>query len=107
MEKTKKVFAEGIYFDRPREGAPEFVKGRISIKIETAVPFLQKNASNGYVNLDLKTSKEGKLYLEVNTWKKDGTLSAEEKANIVALRTGEATKKAVQNDINVDDIPFN
>lgn len=65
--KPDKIFAKGIYFDKPREGAPEFIRGRISIKVVDAIPFLEMFQSNaGYVNLDLKKSKEGKLYLELN-----------------------------------------
>ena len=26
--------AEGIYFDLPREGAPDFVKGKVSINLK-------------------------------------------------------------------------
>lgn len=69
MDKTEKVFAEGIWFDRPREGAPDFVKGRINIKVPDLIIFLENHRNNaGYVNLDLKISKAGKLYLELNTW---------------------------------------
>lgn len=69
-EKKETVFASGFYFDKPREGAPDFVKGRLSIKVEDALTFLEtyKN-SKGYVNLDLLKSKDGsKLYLTLNRW---------------------------------------
>lgn len=67
---TKTIFADGFFFDRPREGAPEFVKGRMSIKVEEAIPFLKANVNEkGYINLDLKLSREGKLYLQLDTWK--------------------------------------
>lgn len=35
----------------------------------------QKNTKkkSGYINLDLKKSKEGKLYLELNSWEKKET----------------------------------
>lgn len=68
-EQKEKIFPKGIYFERPREGAPEFIKGRINIKVPELIPFIQANQNNaGYVNLDLKKSKEGKLYLELNTF---------------------------------------
>lgn len=67
-----KIFAEGMYFEKPHENAPEFVKGKISIKVAQAVPFLEKHENGGgYVNLDLKKSKEGKLYLELNQYIKE------------------------------------
>jgi hypothetical protein len=62
--------AAGFFFDRPRDGAPEFVKGRMSIKVEEAIPFLNENKNEkGYVNLDLLVSKAGKLYLKLNEYK--------------------------------------
>jgi len=67
---TETTLAAGMFFDRPREGAPEFVKGRMSIKVSDALPFLEVNKNEaGYVNLDLLTSKAGKLYLKLNTYK--------------------------------------
>lgn len=63
--------AKGIYFDKPREGAPSFVKGRLSIKVTDAIEMLnQYKNDKDYVNLDLLQSKDKtKLYLTVNTWK--------------------------------------
>ena len=64
------TLAKGFFFDRPREGSPEFVKGRISIKVEDAIAFLNEHKNEkDYVNLDLLSSKEGKLYLKLNDWK--------------------------------------
>jgi len=70
-EKKEKVFAKGIYFDKPREGAPDFVKGNISVKVDDFIAFAKEHEKkSGYINLDLKKSKEGKLYLELNSWEK-------------------------------------
>ncbi len=66
---AEKIFADGFRFEKPREGSPEFVKGRISIKVPEAITFLERHQSNaGWVNIDLKKSAGGKLYLELNTW---------------------------------------
>lgn len=95
-EKKEKIFAKGIYFERPREGSPEFVKGRINIKVPDLIPFINEHQNNaGYVNLDLKKSKEGKLYLELNTWKP--TPKVEEKR--------EPTIDPVTG-VDTNDIPF-
>ena len=68
-EKKEKIFADGFRFEKPREGSPEFIKGRISVKVPEAIIFLQKHQNNGgWVNIDLKKSKGGVLYLELNTW---------------------------------------
>jgi hypothetical protein len=66
-----KTFLEGFFFERPREGAPAFVKGRMSIKVDKAVEFLQANANEkGYVNADLLVSKDNsKLYFTLNDYK--------------------------------------
>ena len=68
-EKKEKIFVDGVRFEKPREGAPEFVKGRLSFKVDEAVAFLQKHKTeSGWVNADLKKSAGGKLYLELNTF---------------------------------------
>lgn len=66
--KKEKIFAGGFIFKRKNEKAPEFVKGHISIKVEEAVKFIQTHDNKGWVNLDLKESQGGKLYLELNTF---------------------------------------
>jgi hypothetical protein len=69
MEKTT-IFADGMYFDRPQEGAPPFVKGRIKIEAAKFIPFLNAHANaDGIVRLDLLTSKENKLYLKLDDYK--------------------------------------
>lgn len=62
--------AGGFYFDKPREGAPEFIKARISVKVEDAIETLKKYKNDaGYVNLELLKKKDGTgHYLQVNTY---------------------------------------
>lgn len=65
------IFIGGMSFRKPREGAPEFIKGSISIKLKDFFEFAkQHNNGTGWMNIDLKKSKGGKLYLSLNTWKK-------------------------------------
>ena len=67
--KKEKIFADGFRFEKPREGSPDFVKGRISVKVPEAVAFLQQHQNNGgWVNLEIKKSKEGKFYIELDTY---------------------------------------
>ena len=68
MEKTEKVLADGFIFKR-NEKAPEFVVGSMSIKVDEAMAFLAQNESKGWVNLNVKKSKGGKFYMELDTWK--------------------------------------
>jgi hypothetical protein len=61
MEKKDKVFAKGFNFKRS-ENAPEWVVGKLSIKLEDAMPFLTQNQSNDWVNLKCRSrGKHGKL----------------------------------------------
>ena len=65
-----RIFANGIRFRHPWSSAPEYIKGSIAIKVEEFISFLQQNGTDGWVNLGLKESKDGKsLYFELNTWK--------------------------------------
>jgi len=63
----EKVFADGFIFKRS-EKAPDFVVGNISVKNEDAIAFLKKHEKNGWTNLQVKTSKEGKYYIELDTF---------------------------------------
>ena len=65
------IFADGIRFLKPSPKAPDWVKGHIAIKVEEFTNFINANQHNGWVDIDLKESKNGKLYLELNTFKKD------------------------------------
>lgn len=67
MQQQEKIFADGFSFKR-REGAPSFVIGRQSIKVDEAIAFLKANVKNGWVNLDIKQSKGGSYYCELDTW---------------------------------------
>lgn len=73
MEQEKKtVFADGIMFTKKRDGAPDFVRGGVSVRVEQFYTWAKQHANqNGFVNLDLLKSKEkGTLYFKLNDWKK-------------------------------------
>jgi hypothetical protein len=88
---TEKVFADGFIFKR-KENAPDFVIGSQSIKVDEAIAFLQLNQKNGWVNLDIKQSKGGKYYCELDTWQ-----PAEKKAEPKSAPAPTAVE---------DDVPF-
>lgn len=67
MEQKPKVFADGFSFKR-REGAPDFVIGRQSVKVDEAIAFLKLHQKNGWVNIDIKQSQKGTYYCELDTW---------------------------------------
>lgn len=68
---NENIFASGIFFEKPHENAPDYVKGKVSIKIDEFITFLKANVNEkGYVNLDMKKSKEkGHIYFQLNDWK--------------------------------------
>lgn len=61
-------FPQGMMWKEPRQGAPEYVRGSVSIKREELIEWLS-NRDGEWVNLDLKESKGGKVYFSVNDWK--------------------------------------
>lgn len=87
MEQEEKQFPQGIIFKKPRDGAPDFIKGNISVKKDEFISYLGTlDKDNEWANFDLKLSKGGKLYLDLNDWKPESQ-----------EQTGEPTK---------DEIPF-
>jgi hypothetical protein len=83
----EKVFADGFVFKR-NPNAPEFVVGRMSIKVDDAIKFMKDNQDNGWVNVQIKQSKGGQFYTELDTWK--------------PTKGGEATQSPKQE----ADLPF-
>lgn len=70
MSETKKEFVDGLFVKNPRESAPEFVKGSLSILVDKFIPYLKSKANaKGYVNIDLLVSQDGNLYAKLNGWK--------------------------------------
>jgi predicted membrane-bound spermidine synthase len=83
---SDKIFADGFHFDKARENAPTFVLGRISVRVNDAIAFLNEHKNErGFVTIDVKESKGGKVYCELDTY--------------------QLTKRPVE-EINPDDIPF-
>ena len=88
---AEKVFPKGIFVKEPNEKAPDFVGNTISIKREELIQWLQSQEED-WINLKTMTSKAGKPYLEVDTWKPD--------------IKAEAEKERVVFDSTGDDLPF-
>lgn len=66
-----KQFTDGLFADKPSEKAPEFIKARLSFQADKFKAYLDQHKNvAGYVNVDLKESRGGKLYCELNTYKK-------------------------------------
>jgi hypothetical protein len=61
-------FPKGLIVKAPRDGAPDFVKAAISIKVAELIEWLSQREGD-WVNLDVKEAKSGKWYAAVNTFK--------------------------------------
>ena len=103
VNKNEKIFAQGLIFKAPRPKAPDFIKGTLSVKVDEFKEFIDKYINKGWVNIDLKVSKGGKYYAELNTWKKKETQAETiEKNNEIQENTDSLEEK----EINIEDIPF-
>ena len=67
MSNEEKIFADGFSFKR-NEKAPDFVVGRLSMKVDEAVAFIRQHEKGGWVNLNIKTARSGNHYVELDTY---------------------------------------
>lgn len=68
---SEKKFADGLRVSR-RDNAPDFVVCQLGFKADEFEAFLRANVTQGgWVNVDVKRSKTGNLYAELNDWKPD------------------------------------
>ena len=76
MQQEEKIFADGFSFKR-NENAPDFVVGRLSLKVDEAIAFIKEHEKKGWVNLNIKTARSGNHYVELDTYepKQDGKLA--------------------------------
>ena len=65
-------FVDGLMVKAPRDGAPDFVKGSISIKRVDLGNWLRAK-DDEWINIDIKESKGGKWYASVDNWKPDAS----------------------------------
>lgn len=67
---SDKIFPKGMTARKPSDKAPDFIKSNIGIKLDEFLDWAEQHLDErGWVNFDLKLSKEGKQYLELNTFK--------------------------------------
>jgi|TARA_R110002012_G_scaffold130761_1_gene283329 hypothetical protein len=90
-----KIFGEGIFF-KQKDNAPSFVMGAVSIKVDEFIVFLKENEKKGWVNLDLKESKGGKHYFQLDTWEPNPKMGKEKPV----------AKAKASAPVDTDEIPF-
>jgi len=103
-EKKEIKFVDGLFVSR-KDTAPEFVKASLSFKTEKFITWLQDNTNaNGYANVDILTSKAGKLYAKLNDFvPKEKDAFTKRKDGSVGVNPLNDMKK---DDIPVDQIAF-
>ncbi len=100
----EKIFADGFVFKRQEQNtaliplAPtesnHFVLGRLSVKTEDAVAWLKEHSNkDGWVSINIKKSKGGNFYCDLDTWEPD--------KSVVNTKKEPAVK-----DLPADDLPF-
>jgi len=62
-----KVFVDGMIVKR-HERAPDFVIANLSLKCKELVAWMQKHHRDGWCNIQIKQSKGGKYYAELDTF---------------------------------------
>jgi hypothetical protein len=97
-----KVFAEGFSFKR-NDNAPEFVVGRLSIKVDEAIAFIKKNEKSNWVNLSVKKARSGNYYLELDTFEPKKKEDEEKSVDSKKTKPKEKTSTKVDSD---DELPF-
>lgn len=95
-------FVDGLIIKAPHEKAPDFVKLRMSIKREELIGWLTQKDGD-WINLDVKESRNGKLYAAVDNWKPEGR---QRTGNGTPRRSGPDVARGQSADDFEDDIPF-
>lgn len=92
-----KIYPKGMYFGNPRDAAPSYVKGTLSIKSEDFINFLREHTNeSGYANFTFLESKDGKgYYFVLDTYQAEMNKPEE-------IKSVESSK----DEINPDEIPF-
>lgn len=102
-----KIFVKGLLFKRPEQGTPEWIKGKLAINPDILLKFAEEHklhkSEKGWLNVDLKASKEGVLYLELNTWK-----AKKENNEFQDLRDShnESITRNKESEVTADEVAF-
>jgi len=74
-------FVNGLIAKAPNPKAPDFVKASLSIKRVELIVWLHDRTED-WINVDVKESKSGKWYCQIQTWKPDKQNTNVERKNI-------------------------
>lgn len=98
----EKIFVDGMIVKR-NPNAPDFVICNLSLKCEELVAFMRKHHKDKWVNVQVKQSKGGKYYAELDTWQP--TDGEHAKKGMQDARSAAAPAPTPLDDFD-QDVPF-
>ena len=101
-------FIRGLFTSR-RENAPEFLLASLSFKTDHFIEWLKDHTNaNGYCNVDVLRSYEGKVYSKYNNWqpKKEESFVKTPEGKIKVVEHLSNDELFEPEDIKVDELPF-
>ena len=107
MAQDEKIFADGFSFKR-NEKAPDFVVGRLSMKVDEAVAFIRQHEKGGWVNLNVKTARSGNYYVELDTYEPTAQngMKPQEKVEAKPQSKPKQAKPEVEDEEDDGTLPF-
>jgi hypothetical protein len=75
------TFVNGLIFKPKHQNAPDFVQGKLSINVKNLREWLDTQTGE-WVNADIKQSKEGKYYIQVDEYKAPEATTAEPETDL-------------------------
>lgn len=106
-----KIFVDGFFWKDANEKLPDYFKGTIVINAHKFHKFMEENVQHlsekGYLTIDMKESKSGEIYFELNTWKpsKNSVSATEEKVEF-PKSTMTSTGYSGEEPSDTSKIPF-
>lgn len=100
----EKEFVNGLRVFKPHEKAPDFIKLDMSIEVSDLLAWLGAREEKE-LRIQVKESKKGKLYAEVDNWKKE---HKSERPAYAKKPVDDGLPKVdyPTEDINPEEIPF-
>lgn len=106
---SEKKFIDGLIVKPPRDGAPDYVICKLSIKRQALIAWLQQQEGE-WINADVKESQGGKLYAAVDDWKPNGQRGGGQHQRSAGRQQSQPPMIREQSppadDFADDDIPF-
>ena len=110
-ERAKPEFVSGLFVKTPEPSQPSFIIAKLGIRREELIDWLEGKEGE-WVNIDIKESRSGKWYAQVDNWKPTQRKEPEVKKDIQHdflnpdYNAQDYTRKEDKTDNFDDDIPF-